>query len=396
MVEPMEATGRMQSEQLFEVALGVTSPWYVRESRFNAEARNLTIQVDFHAGSRFGHPDAPGEHPVHDTQTKRYRHLNFFQHECFLEVRVPRVKLPDGSVRLIEPPWAGKLSGFTLLFEALVLCLCREMPFAAVARLVGESWHRVAAIAERYVELALAQADYSAVRELAIDETSKARGHDYVTIAADAERRARERAAAEEAAREQVAEAARRVQAKVEARRAAAQRPRLLPKTHPFEPDMIALPGETSADTISAIIADEAAIGIINHKTTAARLIPVPGAVPGDWVDWGGLLGRAPVIEVRDRATVGVIQRAGHMPPPLRALGARTRRVLCRHSRHHRRRAAYERRGFRRRDLGPGLGHRRTHRCRRRGQALLMGGTFQSSTRTDTTLETPGSSMVTP
>jgi transposase len=190
MVEPMEATGRMQSEQLFEVALGVTSPWYVRESRFNAEARNLTIQVDFHAGSRFGHPDAPGEHPVHDTQTKRYRHLNFFQHECFLEVRVPRVKLPDGSVRLIEPPWAGKLSGFTLLFEALVLCLCREMPFAAVARLVGESWHRVAAIAERYVELALAQADYSAVRELAIDETSKARGHDYVTIAADAERRA--------------------------------------------------------------------------------------------------------------------------------------------------------------------------------------------------------------
>jgi len=85
--------------------------------------------------------------------------------------------------------------------------------------------------------------------------------------------------------------------------------------------DMIALPGTTSADTIAAIIADEAAIGIINHKTTAARLIPVPGAVPGDWVDWGGLLGRAPVMDVRDRARVGVIDRGGHMPPPLRALG---------------------------------------------------------------------------
>lgn len=60
----------------------------------------------------------------------------------------------------------------------------------AVARLVGESWQRVAAIAERYVELALAEADYSQVTELAIDETSKARGHDYVTIAADTERRA--------------------------------------------------------------------------------------------------------------------------------------------------------------------------------------------------------------
>jgi uncharacterized protein (UPF0210 family) len=85
--------------------------------------------------------------------------------------------------------------------------------------------------------------------------------------------------------------------------------------------DMIALPGDTSADTIAAIIADEAAIGIINHKTTACRLVPVPGARAGDWVDWGGLLGRAPVMDVRDRATVGVVQRAGHVPPPLRALG---------------------------------------------------------------------------
>jgi transposase len=180
----------MQSEQLFETALGVGAPWYVSDSRFDAEAKTLTICVDFKPGSRFSHPEVAGEHPVHDTQTKQYRHLNFFQHECFLEVRVPRVKLPDGSVRLIEPPWAGKLSGFTLLFEALVLSLCREMPFAAVARLVGESWHRVATIAERYVELALARADYSAVRELAIDETSKARGHNYVTLAANAANRA--------------------------------------------------------------------------------------------------------------------------------------------------------------------------------------------------------------
>jgi transposase len=180
----------MQSEALFEQALGVTSPWYVRETEFDGGNQMLTIRVDFRRGSRFTHPDEPGEHPVHDTQVKRYRHLNFFQHECFLEVRVPRVKLPDGAVRLVEPPWAGRLSGFTLLFEALVLSLCREMPFAAVARLVGESWYRVAAIAEHYVERALEQVDLSDVRELAIDETSRARGHDYVTLAADPERRA--------------------------------------------------------------------------------------------------------------------------------------------------------------------------------------------------------------
>ena len=75
---------------------------------------------------------------MHDTQIKRLRHLNFFQHECFLEVRVPRVRLPDGSVRLVEPGWVGQLSGFTLLFEALVLMLAQQMPFAAVAR-AGQS-----------------------------------------------------------------------------------------------------------------------------------------------------------------------------------------------------------------------------------------------------------------
>lgn len=169
--------------------MGVSPPWQVTGADFDLAAKTLTIRVDFIAGSRFALAGVEGQHPVHDTVAKRYRHLNFFQHECFLEVRVPRVKLPDGSVRQVDPPWAGKLSGFTLLFEALVLLLCQQMTFAAAARLVGVSRHRVAALCERYVELALAQTDLSAVRELAIDETSRARGHDYITLAADATER---------------------------------------------------------------------------------------------------------------------------------------------------------------------------------------------------------------
>jgi len=122
---------------------------------------------------------------VHDTQTKRLRHLNFFQHECFLEVRVPRVRLPNGRVRLVEPAWVGRLDGFTLLFEALVLALCQQMPFAAVARTVGLSWHRVHAICARYVELATAETDLSGVTAVAIDETSSRRGHNYLSLVAD-------------------------------------------------------------------------------------------------------------------------------------------------------------------------------------------------------------------
>ena len=176
-------------ERLFEAALGIARPWHVAGVRFDQASKVLTVAIDFVAGTRFAVEGATGEHPVHDTVTKAYRHLNFFQHECVLEARTPRVKLPDGSVHLIKPPFAGKLSGFTLLFEALVLMLAPQMPFAAVARTVGISPHRVLAICRRYVELALEQADFSEVKTLAIDETSRARGHDYITLAADADHR---------------------------------------------------------------------------------------------------------------------------------------------------------------------------------------------------------------
>uniref|UniRef100_E6QVK2 Transposase n=1 Tax=mine drainage metagenome TaxID=410659 RepID=E6QVK2_9ZZZZ len=175
--------------QIFEAALGISNPWYIKGVDFDVERKHLSIHIDFVAGSRFAYPGIENAHPVHDTQIKRYRHLNFFQHECHLEVRVPRVKLPDGKIALIEPDWAGKLNGFTLLFEALVLMLARQMPFAAVARIVGESWHRVYAICAQYVELAVAAADLSEVRAVAIDETSCQRGHDYLTLVADAQQR---------------------------------------------------------------------------------------------------------------------------------------------------------------------------------------------------------------
>jgi transposase len=185
----LEVLERTLQNQLFETALGIAKPWYVRAVDFNAAAKTLTIRVDFVAGTRFPTAGAEGVHPVHDTQTKRLRHLNFFQHECFLEIRTPRVKLPDGRVVQVEPEWFGKLAGFTLLFEALVLAMAQHMTFAAVARLVNESWHRVHAICSRYVDLAVAQADLSAVTAVAIDETSSRRGHNYLTLAADAENR---------------------------------------------------------------------------------------------------------------------------------------------------------------------------------------------------------------
>lgn len=84
--------------------------------------------------------------------------------------------------------------------------------------------------------------------------------------------------------------------------------------------DMIAIPGDTPAEIISAIIADEAAIGMINRKTTAVRVIPAPGKSVGDWVEFGGLLGRAPVMRVNTSSPAHFISRKGRIPAPIHSL----------------------------------------------------------------------------
>lgn len=179
----------MTTEKIFEAALGINTPWYIAGLNFEPSQKKLRIRLDFEVGTRFAVAGESGDHPVHDTVTKTYRHLNFFEHECELEVRVPRVKLTDGSVRQVNPPWAGKLSGFTLLFEAFVMLLCREMTFSGVARMTSLSVHRVMTLCKRYVNTAVNAADYSQVSRLAIDETSRAKGHEYVTLFADADQR---------------------------------------------------------------------------------------------------------------------------------------------------------------------------------------------------------------
>ena len=84
--------------------------------------------------------------------------------------------------------------------------------------------------------------------------------------------------------------------------------------------DMIAVPGDTTAATLSAIIADEAAIGMVNSKTTAVRLIPAPGKVVGDTVEFGGLLGSAPVMPVHAESSDAFVARGGRIPAPMQSL----------------------------------------------------------------------------
>lgn len=127
---------------------------------------------------------------MHDSEQKTWRHLDFFQHQAHLSARVPRVRCREHGVHRVPVAWARAGSGFTLLFEALVMALAKEMPVAALAGLVGEHDTRIWRIVHHYVDAARARQDLSQVSRLGVDETSFRRGQDYVTVFADLDRRA--------------------------------------------------------------------------------------------------------------------------------------------------------------------------------------------------------------
>lgn len=178
----------MRDLDLFQMALGLEAPWQVARSEFDAASRRLDLYLDFAPGGTFPCP-ACGERgcTAYDSSEKTWRHLNFFQHEAYLHVRTPRVRCPRCGVTLVEVPWARHGSGFTLLFEAFLLALCKSMPVAAVARLVGEHDTRIWRVLHHYVERARGAADFSAVRRVGVDETSSKRGHRYLSLFVDLE-----------------------------------------------------------------------------------------------------------------------------------------------------------------------------------------------------------------
>lgn len=179
----------MQDTDLFQMALGLAPPWMVAHSAFDPEAKRLDIHIDFPRGSKFACPACGAAGcPAHDTEEMSWRHLSFFQYDAFLHARVPRVRCAQCGVKRVPVPWARPGSGFTLLFEALIMVLVAAMPVNAVARHVGEHDTRLWRIIHHYVDEARRRADYSDVTRVAFDETASRRGHNYVTLFADLDR----------------------------------------------------------------------------------------------------------------------------------------------------------------------------------------------------------------
>jgi transposase len=182
----------MNSTEIFSLALGLESPWEIKSVEMKV-TKNSIKELHLHIGYRrgFQFKDKEGNHcPVHDTKAKEWRHMDFFEHQCYIHCSVPRIKTKEGKIRQIDVPWARKQSGFTLLFEAVAMSLIEnEMPVNKVARLLGEHPNRVWRIFNYWIKLAYQKDDVSQVTQLGFDETSRRKGHSYITVAVDLEER---------------------------------------------------------------------------------------------------------------------------------------------------------------------------------------------------------------
>ena len=176
----------MRDTNLLQLALGLTPPWTVTRSDFDPDAKRLDIQIDFTPGSRFPCPNCgAADCPAYDTERMTWRHLNFFQYQAWLNARVPRLRCDTCGIRKAHVPWARPDSGFTLLFEALLMTMLSAMPVNSVAKMVGEHDTRLWRVLHHYVDQARARSDASDVTRVAIDETAARRDHDYITLFVD-------------------------------------------------------------------------------------------------------------------------------------------------------------------------------------------------------------------
>lgn len=177
----------MYTKKLLLELLQIQNPWYIKSVNFNK--KQLTIEIDFKKGSTFEDNDNGNDiskaYKVYDTRIKTWKHLDILQYSCFIKARIPRVKRDDGRVRLISPPWAGLMNGLTLLFEAFIFKLSKDMPVNRVSDFVGVSDNKIWNMLDIYTFGAKSHEDYSHVSVVGIDETSIAKGHKYISLFVD-------------------------------------------------------------------------------------------------------------------------------------------------------------------------------------------------------------------
>lgn len=175
----------MRDKQLYQQILGIESPWRVADVDLSIAGGEVQVQVEAKAGTRHRCPQCDKRCSGYDRRPRRWRHLDTCQFKTMLVADVPRVQCPTHGVVMIKVPWAEPGSGFTALFEALVIDWLGEASIAAVARQLRMSWNAIDGIMGRAVKRGLKRRKRRLSRRISVDETAYRKGHDYVTIVSD-------------------------------------------------------------------------------------------------------------------------------------------------------------------------------------------------------------------
>lgn len=178
------------THRLFTQALSLSNGWEVTVCQLDTAAKKLTLEIDFQRGQRFACPKCGAVCPVHDTQPRSWRHMNFFSNECHMQARVPRIRCHQDGILQVPVPWAQEGSGFTLAFEAIAVLMSQQMSLKEAAQQLGIEDTRLARIVKRHVDEARAKLDWSGVERICVDEVSARSGQRYVTNFLDADTRA--------------------------------------------------------------------------------------------------------------------------------------------------------------------------------------------------------------
>lgn len=177
----------MDTSTLFSQALGLVHPWRVSTTELNTAKRRIDFSVEY-VGKKSACPAcAASDQGFHDhSESRQWRHLDFFQYEAWIHAQIPRVKCRVcGKTTQLAVPWARPNSGFTLLFEALAVDLCKQLTTRAVSDMLRVNDKRIWAVLLHHVDEARKLQKFNDVRTIGIDETSSRKGHEYITVVHD-------------------------------------------------------------------------------------------------------------------------------------------------------------------------------------------------------------------
>ena len=175
----------MKDTILYAKILGIQDPWRVSDVELNLSIGEVIVHVELRSGTNSCCPQCNTKSPGYDSRTRRWRHLDTCQYKTILVASVPRVSCPEHGVVTVHVPWGEPGSGFTSMFESLVINWLKEASTSAVSRQMKLSWNAIDGIMQRAVKRGLARRNEHTVIDLGVDETAFKKRHDYVTIVSD-------------------------------------------------------------------------------------------------------------------------------------------------------------------------------------------------------------------